>query len=182
MKKALITLIVVATAGIIVLAVEYHFFKDGHSSTSSDSQKSIPAKETLTSKQSSVDRSMPQHEKKTEASKSFENTSLSEKLSKMFDTAKSISYDTNARNNALREVVDLAVNSNDLAFATKVAKEISYDTKARNDALEYIAIHALDNQDFETANKVVDEISFNENRKNKNKQRIMDAMKRTLRE
>ena len=113
---------------------------------------------------------------------SFENNSLAEKLSKMFDTAKSISNNTYARNKALREVVDLAVNSKDLAFATEVAKEISYDTNAKNDALEKIVIHACDNEDFEFANKVADEISYNDYRKNQNKQRIMDAMKRSLKE
>lgn len=122
MKKSLITLLVVATAGIIVLVVEYNFFKDDPSSTSSDSHKSITANETLTGKPSSVDRSMPQHEKETEASKNF----LKEELSKMYDTAKSISYDTSARNKALREVVDLAVNFKDYAFATEVAREMSY--------------------------------------------------------
>lgn len=183
MKNSIITLLVVAAAGIIVLVFEYNFFKDGPSSTSSDSDShiSIPLNETISSKPSSVYRSMPQHEKETEAPKSFYTDSLTEKLSKMYDTAKSISYDTSARNKALREVVDLALNYEDSAFATEVAKEISYDTTAKNDALEKIVKHACDNEDFETAKKVADEISFDENRKNQNKQRIMEAMKRTLR-
>ena len=180
MKKALITLLVVATAGVIVLLVEYNFFKDGPSSTTSNSHKSIPANENLTSKPSSVDRTMPQHEEEAEVSESFKNNSLEEKLNKMYDTAKSISNDTLARNKALREVVDLAVNSKDYAFATEVAKEISFDTMAKNDALEKIVIHACENEDFETANKVADEISYNDYRKNQNKQRIMGAMKRSL--
>lgn len=181
MKNFFMTLLVVAIAGIIVLVVEYHFFKDNPSSTSSDSHESTPANETLTNQPSRVDRSMPQDEKETETSKNIQNDFLTEKLSKMFDTAKSISYDTSARNKALREVVDLAVDSKDYAFATEVAKEISYDTAAKNDALEKIVICACDNEDFELANKVADEISYDENRKNRNKQKIMDAMKRSLR-
>ena len=181
MKNFFMTLLVVAMAGIIVLVVEYHFFKDSPSSTSSDSHKPIQANETLASQPSRIDRSMPQDEEETEASKSIDNNFLLEKLSKMFDTAKSISYDTSARNKALREVVDLAVDSKDYAFATEVAKEISYDTAAKNDALEKIVICACDNEDFELANKVADEISYDENRKNRNKQKIMDAMKRSLR-
>jgi len=181
MKNLFMTLLVVAAAGIIVLVVEYNFFRDNPSSTSSDSRESTPANETLTNQPSRVDRSITRNEKETEASKSIENDFLSEKLSKMYDTAKSISYDTYARNKALREVVDLAVDSKDYAFATEVAKEILYDTAAKNDALEKIVIQACDNEDFEIANKVADEISYDENRKNQNKQRIMDAMKRNLR-
>jgi len=182
MKKSLITLLVVATAGIIVLVVEYHFFRDGSSSTSPDPHESTSANETLSSKPSSVDGSMPQHEKETEVPNRFENNSLAEKLDEMYDTAKSISYDPAARNKALREIVDLALSSKDYAFAIEVTKEISYDPAAKNNALEEIVIHACDDKDFETANRAADEISFDDNLRNQNKKRIMDTMKQNLRE
>lgn len=177
MKNLIVGLVVAIVAGIVILAVEYNYFNPRPST-----QHTVDTAASKSTHKSSLDKPSSNDGLHTASkpSKSPQMSTSQEKLRKMYAAAKEISFDTSARNKALRDVVNEAIRYKDYNFAAKVAQDISYDTSERNNALEEIIKYACASEDFDTANRVADLITYDSTKKNANKQRILDAIKQSL--
>lgn len=138
MKNIIVGLVVAIAAGIIVLAVEYNYFNP-----KTVTQRSADVSKPTAPSGDSTDQRLSGNAPLTSKPPSNpQTTTTQEKLRKMHIAAKEISYDTSARNKALRDVINEAIRFKDYNFAITVAQDIGYDTTARNNALEEIINNA----------------------------------------